>query len=218
MNICWGWELLEWSPHVCIITPVMTPQWRHNLSPVISERSQSWHTQPSPCVTNNIWISLHHSSLCVSKNVKSCKFQLSLVFTEACVGQAGSQEPKWWMKRGFCLIIGIINSRHSLAQPVQPGTNYRLSPGMRGLGLELNHIWKVNNSWQTIRLPSLSIGHTCHVSGALTKWLMVSQPVEIVFSGVVIFKCHKISIILLHKLLLTSIAIAAMSRYYWSGL
>ena len=69
------------------------------------------------------------------------------------------------MKRGFCLIIGIINSWHSLPRPARAAQITGSRWGCGWLGLELNDIWKVNNSWQTITLPSLSIGHTCHVSG-----------------------------------------------------
>ena len=31
------------------------------------------------------------------------------MFAVCCVVACGSQEPQWWMKRGFCLIIGIIS-------------------------------------------------------------------------------------------------------------
>ena len=107
----------------------------------------------------------------VGRNVKLCKN--SWVFTGACAGQAGSQEPQWWMKRGFCLIIGIINCGIP-PRPRQRGTNYRLS-GDAGrvaeAGIKL-YLWRANNSWQTITLPSLSIGHTCHVSG---HWPMINS-------------------------------------------
>ena len=79
----------------------------------------------------------------------------------ACVLQLHSrqsQEPKWWMKRGFCLIIGIINFSIPPAQPGQQitvccpttDTHQQLSSD----GIYSREIWKVNNVLQLLKLSN----------------------------------------------------------------
>ena len=83
----------------------------------------------------------------------------------ACVLQPHSrqsQEPKWWMKRGFCLIIGIINFSIPSAQPGQQitvccpttDTHQQLSSD----GIYSREIWKVNNVLQLLNLLDI---HSC---------------------------------------------------------
>ena len=125
------------------------------------------------------------------------------------------------MKRGFCLIIGIINSWHSLPRPARAAQITGSLWGCGWLGLELNDIWKVNNSWQTITLPSLSIGHTCHVSGYdhMINSLSASRKYRYLYTSTT-SKCRKTQVnhqCTRYMLLYFHQPSASTSRYYWSG-
>ena len=96
-----------------------------------------------------------------------------------------SQEPKWWMKRGFCLIIGIINFSIPSAQPGQQitvccpttDTHQQLSSD----GIYSREIWKVNNVLQLLNLLGLLNFYPCFWE--TLNWIELNQYVtDMVFN------------------------------------